>query len=143
MNGGAEKDTLGFWPTGSLARATTMFPTGTQSVDTFPVVLLEMAYIPQNAVEKSYYDMLWDIANNRPALSDPNAELSGRTAVEFFQRSGVDKGFLKQIWSLSTPTSSMNVLQFYVALRLITMIQNGEIPLSIGSVESPIKVWKV
>lgn len=91
-----------------------------------------MSYVPQNPHEKAYFDMLWEIANNRPVLGDPSAELAGLTAVNFFQRSGVDKGFLKQIWSLSTPAATMNANQFYSALRYIAMIQNGEIPISAG-----------
>lgn len=53
-------------------------------------------------------------------------------AVQFFQRSSIDRGFLKQIWSLSTPSATMSLGQFYTALRFITMIQNGEIPISKG-----------
>jgi hypothetical protein len=91
-----------------------------------------MAYTPKISAEKAYYDYLWDVANNRPTGGDPSVELSGLAAVNFFQRSGVDKGFLKQIWSMSTPSATMNSYQFYTALRFITMIQNGEIPISPG-----------
>lgn len=93
------------------------------------------SYIPQTALEKQFFDYLWDVANNRVPGSDPNGasgDLSGATAVQFFQRSSVDRGFLKQIWSLSTPAGTMNIQQFYTALRFITMIQNGEIPISKG-----------
>ncbi len=84
-------------------------------------------YIPQNPVEKGYYEYLWTTAN-------PSGDaLSGKAAVQFFQRSGVDLGILKQIWTLSTPSASMNVNQFFVALRFITMYQNGEIPLTHGT----------
>jgi hypothetical protein len=92
-------------------------------------------YIPQDAIERSYFDYLWDVANNRQPGSQQvgGEELSGIAAVTFFQRSGVDKGFLKQIWSLSTPSATMNLLQFYVALRFIALIQNGALPISKGS----------
>lgn len=83
-------------------------------------------YVPQNAHEKGYYDLLWDVARAGVGAF----EISGIAAVTFFQRSGVDKGFLKQIWSLSTPSATMSLSQFYTALRFITMIQSGEIPLS-------------
>ena len=84
-------------------------------------------YFPQNQLEKGYYEYLWSTAN-------PSGDaLSGKAAVTFFQRSGVDIGILKQIWTLSTPSASMNVNQFFVALRFITMYQNGEIPLTQGA----------
>jgi hypothetical protein len=93
-------------------------------------------YSPQNEQEKNYFDYLWDIANSRqpspPGQTNVTGELSGLAAVTFFQRSGVDKGFLKQIWSLSTPAATMNINQFYVALRYLAMIQNGEMPISRG-----------
>lgn len=84
-------------------------------------------YIPQNPAEQYFYDALWKYAN--PA---GEGELSGKAAVTFFQMSGVDIGILKQIWSLSTPTASMNREQFNSAIRYITMMQQGEIPLSKG-----------
>eukprot|EP00599_Poterioochromonas_sp_BG-1_P003600 CAMPEP_0173147282 /NCGR_PEP_ID=MMETSP1105-20130129/9046_1 /TAXON_ID=2985 /ORGANISM="Ochromonas sp., Strain BG-1" /LENGTH=911 /DNA_ID=CAMNT_0014061745 /DNA_START=28 /DNA_END=2763 /DNA_ORIENTATION=+ len=91
-------------------------------------------YFPSSEHEKNYFDYLWDVANNRtpsaPGTTTLTGELSGLAAVTFFQRSGVDKGFLKQIWSLSTPVATMNAHQFYVALRFIAMIQNGEMPIS-------------
>ncbi len=95
-------------------------------------------YFPSSEHEKNYFDYLWDVANNRtpsaPGTTTLTGELSGLAAVTFFQRSGVDKGFLKQIWSLSTPVATMNAHQFYVALRFIAMIQNGEMPISRGIV---------
>lgn len=84
-------------------------------------------YFPQNPIEKGYYEYLWSVAN-------PSGEaLGGKMAVTFFQRSGVDMGFLKQIWSLSTPVATMTIAQFFTALRYITMIQNGEIPINQGT----------
>eukprot|EP00981_Chlorochromonas_danica_P004233 scaffold857_cov152-Ochromonas_danica.AAC.16 len=87
-----------------------------------------VSYVPQNPLEKEYYELLWAAATENS--SDPAVELSGKNAVMFFERSSVDKGFLKQIWSLSTPLATMNHSQFFSALRFITMIQNGEIPIS-------------
>eukprot|EP01038_Epipyxis_sp_PR26KG_P009772 gene9772-13145_t len=86
---------------------------------------MEQTYLPQNQQEKAYFDSLWLQSAGEGAV-----ELAGRTAVTFFQQSGVDIGILKQIWSLSTPSASMNISQFYTALRFITMYQNGEIPLT-------------
>ena len=84
-------------------------------------------YVPQNVPEQYFYDALWKFAN-----PSGEGELSGIAAVTFFQKSGVDIGILKQIWSLSTPTASMNIQQFYSAIRYITMMQQGEIPLNKG-----------
>lgn len=83
-------------------------------------------YEPRSAYEKQYYDSLLRYANPE------GGELGGQTAVTFFKQSGVDTGFLKQIWSLSTPGATMNAQQFYTALRFITLIQNGEFPISKG-----------
>ena len=84
-------------------------------------------YTPRNPIEQSIYDGLWRFAN--PSGSP---ELGGAPGVEFFRKSGVDTGILKQIWSLSTSTMTMTIKQFYTALRLITMVQNGDIPISKG-----------
>ena len=86
-------------------------------------------YVPQNPAEQYFYDALWKYAN-----PSGDGELSGKAAVTFFQMSGVDIGILKQIWSLSTPTASMNKDQFFSAIRYITMMQQGEIPLNKGIV---------
>lgn len=84
-------------------------------------------YIPRHPVELSVYDGLWKAAN-----PSQTSEIGGGQAVEFFKKSGVDMGILKQIWGLSTPAATMNIKQFYSALRYITMVQNGEIPISKG-----------
>ena len=81
-------------------------------------------YTP-NPSEKFPYDAFWKIVNPSGSL-----ELSGGDAVPFFQKSGIDNGILRQIWSLSTPGATMNLQQFYTALRFISMVQNGEIPIS-------------
>jgi hypothetical protein len=88
-------------------------------------------YIPSEENEKRYYDFLWESAVKSSSYSSER-ELSGMTAVSFFQRSAIDKGFLKQIWCLSTPSATMNKNQFYTAVRCITLVQNGEIPVNSG-----------
>lgn len=85
-------------------------------------------YVPQNPTELQYYNTLFGVATN-----GANGELGGADAVRFFKSSGVDVGFLKQIWGMSTQGATMNLSQFYTALRLITMIQNGEFPISKGN----------
>lgn len=94
-------------------------------------------YTPQNQIEKEYFDYLWYYHANINYQNEPL--LGGQNAVKFFQLSGVDKGFLKQIWGLSTPLATMDIYQFYIALRFITMIQNGEFPISIERLMKTIK----
>jgi hypothetical protein len=92
-----------------------------------------LEYTPVDPVEARYFEQLWGTATkSAPGGASPLFQLAGLDAVTFFQRSGVDKGFLKMIWSLSTPSATMNQSQFYIALRFITLIQNGEIPISAG-----------
>ena len=86
--------------------------------------MADYQYVPGGANEKHYYDECWKIAS--PSGSD----LSGAHAVNFLKRSQVDLGVLKQIWSFSTPVASMNIAQFYCALRYITMSQAGDFPIN-------------
>lgn len=83
-------------------------------------------YFPNPGPEAIAYESLWKLAN--PSGGD----LSGAQAVAFFRKSDLEPAILKQIWSLSTPLATMNKDQFNVALRFITMAQNGDIPLSAG-----------
>ncbi len=85
-------------------------------------------YNPKPGPESSFYDSLWKVA------SPTGLDLSGADAVQFFKKSGENSGILKQIWGLSTPTATMSQKQFYSALRLVTMSQNGDFPLSRGRV---------
>lgn len=82
-------------------------------------------YVPQNDAEQYYYDALWRFANPSGAC-----ELSGKAAILFFKKSAVDVNILVQLWGLSF--SSVNIQQFYSAIRYITLMQHGEIPLSRG-----------
>ena len=87
--------------------------------------MAEFMYTPASAAERAHYDGLWSAAN-----PGGGGDLSGLQAVTFFKQSGVDLGILKQIWSFSTPIATMNMPQFYNALRYITMFQQGELPIS-------------
>ena len=88
-------------------------------------------YSPQNSVEHAYFDSLWQTALiGADGGSSLDSELSGKAAVQFFQRSNIDTAYLKMVWSFSTPTATMSKPQFYTALRYISMIQNGDIPIS-------------
>ena len=82
------------------------------------------AYSPRTPEEKHIYDFLWHY------VSPQGEAIAGSAAVTFFRESRVDGGFLKQIWSLSTPVATMNRDQFNSALRYLTMVQNGEFPIS-------------
>ena len=85
-------------------------------------------YTPNPGAEAAAYESLWKISN--PSGGD----LSGAQAVAFFRKSDVEPTILKQIWGLSTPLATMNKSQFNVALRFITMAQNGDLPLSPGNI---------
>lgn len=86
---------------------------------------MEFNYQPSTDAEKAHYGGLWTAAG-----PNSDGELSGLQAVTFFKQSGVDMGILKQIWSFSTPTATMNAQQFNNALRYITMFQNGDLPIT-------------
>lgn len=92
-------------------------------------------YTPSPGPEAAAYESLWKIAN--PSGGD----LSGAQAVAFFRKSDVESSILKQIWGLSTPLATMNNSQFNVALRFITMAQNGDLPLSAGLLNTIISIF--
>ncbi len=82
---------------------------------------MDGSYTPQSAYELQFFNLLWATANDsNPSIIDQ--QLSGKSAVSFFQRSGINVGFLKQIWSLSTPLATMNINQFYTALRYVVVL---------------------
>lgn len=93
-------------------------------------------YFPSSAAEKAHFDGLWHAAHHG---ADPSADLSGADAVGFFRASNVDKGILKSIWSLCTPGATMNLSQFYTALRYIQLAQAGELPISREKLLSTLK----
>jgi len=97
--------------------------------------MADFFYTPSGESEKAHYDGLW-------AAACPNAsgELSGQQAVTFFKQSGVDLGILKQIWSFSTPSATLNLAQFYNALRFITMFQQGDLPITKDRLASSAKL---
>jgi hypothetical protein len=81
---------------------------------------MSVNYNPQVPTEKVYYDLLWTTANPSKAL-----ELGVTAALTFFQLSGIKMRILKKILSLSAPHSTMNLPQFYTAVRLIAMLQKN------------------
>jgi hypothetical protein len=101
-------------------------------IPTFPpgcsnIFLVSHKCNPLNVfAERNFFEGLWKYAN-------PSGDmLPGAAAVPFFQKSEVDTGILRQIWGLSTSGGTMTKEQFFTALRYITMVQNGDIPLSKG-----------
>jgi hypothetical protein len=66
--------------------------------------------------ERGFYSNMWSTAN----VSN-DSKLGGAEAVNFFKKSGLDMGKLKEIWLIAAQTSAENVTkeEFYVALRLI------------------------
>lgn len=92
-------------------------------------------YVPSTPAERAHYDGLWAAAN-----PSGGGDLSGLLAVTFFKQSGVDLGILKQIWGFSTPSATMNIDQFYNALRYICMFQQGDLPITKERLEVSAKV---
>ena len=78
--------------------------------------------------EQESYDELWKIAN--PAGSE---SIAGQAAVDFFTSTQLDPETLRDIWSLSTSEDDMNVDEFYTALRYVTLVQRGIVPVNEGS----------
>lgn len=94
-----------------------------------PNVMQNQAFIPQKPqplfvklenFERGFYSNLW-------SQVDPTerGKITGKEAVPFFQRSGLPKDILREIWLLSSPTNeTLDKDEFYVALRLIAYAQN-------------------
>ena len=57
---------------------------------------MDGSYTPQHPHEQGFFNILWATANDSN-LSIIDQQLSGKSAVQFFQRSGNNVGFLKQI----------------------------------------------
>lgn len=72
---------------------------------------------------QGYYEDLFTAAD--PTRS---GKLNGKKAVEFFSRSKLPVGILKNIWTMADQnpkTNSLDSKKFYVAVRLIQIYQNG------------------
>ncbi|EQC29380.1 hypothetical protein SDRG_12843 [Saprolegnia diclina VS20] len=81
------------------------------------------AWTPPSPLEKAYYDTLFVLADEEKA-----GTLGGRSAVSFFSKSGLDKTVLREIWTIADArqTSQLLIGDFYVAMRLIAMAQQGQ-----------------
>ena len=82
---------------------------------------MSFPYFPSRPAEQTIYECLWRIADTNGV-----GEIGGQAAVNILKMSGLDNTALRNIWSLSTDTGVMNEKQFYLALRYITLVQNGE-----------------
>eukprot|EP01031_Cornospumella_fuschlensis_P038864 gene38864-47273_t len=86
-------------------------------------------YTPNNAREKSYFELLWKVANKNPRLdpADTSVKLKKAQAVEFLARGMFGIDYIEgPIWAYSSPSKTeMDVIQFYTALRYIALLQNG------------------
>ncbi|KAF0687113.1 Aste57867_21084 [Aphanomyces stellatus] len=80
-------------------------------------------WIPPSPIEKNYYDMLFQIADE-----ERSGAIGGRSAVMFFTKSGLDKLILREVWTIADSRQASQLLpgDFYVAMRLIAMAQQGQ-----------------
>ena len=75
--------------------------------------------------EKAYYDSLYSIVG-----PDVTGHVSGKSAADFFSKSGLPRDILHKIWALSDTDQQgrLNRDSFHVACRLIAHAQNGTQP---------------
>ncbi len=89
--------------------------------------ITKMEFIPTDPVELATYESLWKYADPEDV-----GKIGGMHAVNVLKRSGLPNPRLREIWSLSTTDPFMSKPQFFLALRLISMLQNGVTVLSPG-----------
>ena len=74
---------------------------------------MDIATFEPDNEDRPMFEFLWQAANPQGL-----ADLPGATAVPFFQKSQIDKGILRQIWTLSCgQTLNMTKPQFFTAIR--------------------------
>ena len=86
-----------------------------------------VSYVPQNSVEKQYYQSMFGKASVANA-----GRVTGKEAVIFLKQSNVDVSTLKQIWDIADYDGKgyLDYAKFSIALRLISLKQQGVGPLS-------------
>ena len=86
--------------------------------------------------EKGLYSNLFSRAD-----SEGSNKVEGRTAVEFFKKSGLPVDRLKEIWNLAAPSgeSYLDRERFYVAVRLIALAQAGK-SMTLEAIEQNVEV---
>ena len=72
--------------------------------------------------ERGFFSSLFDVA-----CPPGGNKINGKDAAAFLRRSGLSKEALKQIWEISDQNSEMALTRdnFYIALRLVALAQNG------------------
>ena len=73
--------------------------------------------------ERGYYSNIFSQVN-----PDMKTEVASNTIVQFLLTSGLDIQTLKRVWEISASTSNNYLIkeEFYVALRLVALIQSGQ-----------------
>jgi hypothetical protein len=91
-----------------------------------------VTYKPQSEMEEKYYQSLFVMAG----ASELASVLGGKDAVPFFTRAGVSIEVLKIVWDISDfdKLGSLTLKKFYVAMRLISMVQ-ADLPLSASNLK--------
>ncbi|MCQ2817097.1 MAG: EF-hand domain-containing protein [archaeon] len=79
-------------------------------------------YLKRTKEETGFYSNLFQLADKMN-----KGVLTGKEAADFLKKSGLSKEILKQIWLIAAKnkTQSMDKDEFYIALRLIALAQNG------------------
>lgn len=121
---------------GFASMGTQQFNTGTQQFNTgfnqgsyntqpmqnyiIPFEKPPRLYVKLENTERGYYSNLWSQVDY-----EDNGKVTGKEIVPFFQRSGLPKEVLREIWLIaSNDNETLDRDEFYVALRLIAYAQN-------------------
>eukprot|EP01089_Gocevia_fonbrunei_P000522 TRINITY_DN1053_c0_g1_i2.p1 TRINITY_DN1053_c0_g1~~TRINITY_DN1053_c0_g1_i2.p1 ORF type:complete len:446 (-),score=93.20 TRINITY_DN1053_c0_g1_i2:26-1363(-) len=85
--------------------------------------------------EKNHYDSLYTVAD-----ADRDGRIGVQDASAFFSKCNLPQQSLGQIWGLADPTNQgfLNIDGFYVAVRLISIVQNNIEPISFQAAMRPI-----
>jgi len=73
--------------------------------------------------ERGFYSNMFSQVN-----PEAKREVDSTTIVQFLMKSGLELPRLKQVWEISANTSNAFMVkeEFYVALRLVALMQNNE-----------------
>ena len=94
-----------------------------------PAMPLDATY-PNNKWKPSQHDIEVSDYPSTSLMLKKVGQLSGKNAVAFLTKSNLDRGYLRQIWELSD-TQKQHYLgkkEFQIAMRLVTLAQNGYLP---------------
>ena len=84
-----------------------------------------VGWIPSPSLRESY-EAIFSVALDGSGVTVN--ELSGKTAVDFFRKSGLESATLKEVWAIAdfTDKGRLGIEEFCVACRLIAMAQAGK-----------------